>query len=453
MADTRDIKIMRASIHEIMMQRKLRHKRIEDLKKELNEQSQEQLASSDHLREQLILCSKAECRSMTKMMYQKLPVELRDMIYQYLLTEDRLIPAGPHFHTRRYIPPFCGRPVNIVSSREWVSMGGSPGEILESRDNNPEMNGSSRMPRPDDDFIFLPDGRIKYDHTHRPPPDMITPSSHLLNSDYVEEGFLQEAEKFYYKTNSFSVCNVGCALWEFLGCQDPDFEQNFAARTLNMNAPIKHYPFDYVRTLQVRFKMDHSTCDALQNSTSGQAYEHERRFLRSQYESLTGLDWFLHEGASRELNIEFIIMTDFSGLGRFEDHDRRFLNSLQVVRNTIYTAIHDCERSKVRILHHNNVAWIFPRDYTAWFSLTKDQWEQEKAIHSNRASDDRGWITDFFLNARWPVLPADGGYPEAEMRDFLKERWGFRSIADTAPSYPIVEGRYWPRGIGPSISS
>jgi hypothetical protein len=370
------------------------------------------------------------------MMHQSLPEELRELIYEYLCVEpDRPIPVGPYYHFRKYDKPlgnptddFTGngprtmfvpprRPVDISSyaahagnnAVDDVEMGeasrtedvysgsGRPGDSWGTDASNVSMNHDlteridqlrvendiedSNM---DDVTIVLPDGRVKEDHSHKPPSDMVLPSSHFLNPRYVGPAISYEIQKMYYTRNTFSICNVEEGIFNFLHQHSGYSMQRWRdGRPPNVPEDLKlqplFFPKKYIQNLQIRIKFEQFHSDMPENLTDNEAYAYEREFLRFTLSNLDGLKVLWHGRPKLGLNIEFIIMTALPNLESGElgtEAQCNFINFLQVVRHTVYTMLHDCVDVSIKITHHDEGLSPFPRNITGIFALTKEQWEQ-----------------------------------------------------------------------------
>lgn len=322
--------------------------RVERLKQELREATQEEAAIKASYRQHLIHFARAECLQIAKMMHDKFPVELRDLVYQYLCIEDGPIPVGPYYHFRKYTP--LGTPA-------------------EGRDGNIDY---------EDDFAILPDGRVKHDHSRRPPPNIMTPNSHFLSPRYVGPDIAFETQKVYYTSNGFSICNVERGIHRFLQ-SDGDYSTEGAIHSNptqvdNIKLGVGSVVANHVRRLQIRIKFEHFEMPA--NATADELYAYERHFLQSAYTSVDGLRTLCGDGAQRELDIEFVVMTELGDLGQYaRECDRRYINFLQSFRNTVYMLMYDRDGATVRVLHHDETISPFPRNLTGIFALTQHQWK------------------------------------------------------------------------------
>ncbi|KAF1850528.1 uncharacterized protein K460DRAFT_412221 [Cucurbitaria berberidis CBS 394.84] len=468
MASPSDIEALKAPLRGLSAQSKRKHERIESLQHELEKATQEESAVNATYRKHLIRCARADCLQFTKLMRGKLPTELQDLVYQYLLIEERPIPVGPYYHFRKYDGLLNPRPTGILGNIRFDDfVDPTPNTGITSRDTRDNTgralaHDESEMfvdIESDDEIIdfgtnsvILPDGRVKYDHSQKPPSDLIMPNSHVLNPRYVGQAIMAEAQKVYYKNNTFSVCNMEGAIHNFL-----QLHPGYNFKTWRNGDPpqlpraLRLEPFSvpaqWVRSLQVRVKLEHFESNMPLNTTEEEQYTYERHFLRHVYTSLSALEELVHTSLQTELSIEFIMMTELPTLDNdlYSSEDRRFVNFLQAIRNTVYMTMFDREGTTVKITHHDEMMWPFPRDLTGLFALSKEQWELEKSVYPLRG------VADFYLApASLDLGTLSGGFSEREMESLLRERWGIDSVLDTKCKYPITEGKYWPKGNGSS---
>jgi hypothetical protein len=277
--------------------------------------------------------AKTECLKITEMMCQKLPIELRDLIYRYTCIEDQPIPVGPYFHFRPY-----------------------------NRKVNPDRLASA-----------LSNGRVRIDHSERPDPTILMPDSHIFKEDYVGRTAQIEMKLAYLANNTFSICNVDQGIATFLDWHTsegpgPGFETAISV--------ISSRTEDLVRRLQVRVKCEHYDNHHPQDTSQGccDFFAAECDHLRNTRISLEPLTYLPRE--DRTLELEFIIMTGLqSDPTATMDQQRYFINLLQALRNTFYTLKYDLRNTTIKIVHHDDNISAFPRDITALWSLTKEQWE------------------------------------------------------------------------------
>jgi hypothetical protein len=303
----------------------------------------------------LDVVARTECLELTGKMYTKLPTELRETIYQYLCTEDQTIYVAPHFHFRLY-----GHNHSTESSTALVNA--------------------------------LSNGRTKVDHTESPDPDILQPWSHIFHPAYVGNSVASETQKTYFTNNTFSVCNVDDGIRSFL--LDGNYRRPYHHRDASEAdaAPDANVatPLDLVRNLQIRIKCEHIETAINQGllkedeSVYRESFANECNFLRQTRNSLRSLLKLACHEQEQPLDLDFIIMTKFLGpdlpsprVTEQDDHSRLFINILQAIRNTVYALMYDCGHTniKIKITHHDELVSPFPRNLTALWSLTKEQWE------------------------------------------------------------------------------
>lgn len=90
-------------------------------------------------------------------MQKKLPTELREVVYQFLCIEDRPIPVGPYYHFREYDGPIQDERFQLSSL------------LLNARHSGVDVDSDDEEVEVEDVLIEMPDGRIKRDHTSKPP--------------------------------------------------------------------------------------------------------------------------------------------------------------------------------------------------------------------------------------------------------------------------------------------
>lgn len=312
--------------------------------------------------EKLIRCARADCLQLTEMMRRKLPAELRDLVYHYLLVEERPIPVGPYYHFRKYNGGITGR----VKKPFWES------DECDNESDDEELSF-------EDDYVVLPDGRLKHDHSHTPPSDMVLPNSHVLNPRYVGEAFWSEAQEVYYANNTFCICNLENAIETFLyqPKQYSSIESESPHLLDSSEDPRRKslfVPAESVRNLQIRIKFEDFASMIPFDATTLEKCVYEQYVLR--HVSLHALESLMQRSHQGELNIEFVIMTELSRFASNQSYGPRFVNFLEAIRRTVYITMYDREGTTVKVTHHDEINWPFPRDLTGLFALTKAQWEQ-----------------------------------------------------------------------------
>ncbi|KAF2818448.1 hypothetical protein CC86DRAFT_375805 [Ophiobolus disseminans] len=399
--------------------------------------------------------AKKECLQLTDLMYRKLPAELRDAVYQYLCIEDQTMYVGPYYHFRPYE---CKPTVKVDLEAEWrqVDYHVNPHMMFDFDPPSPEIVDAEEaadrriadVPEQEKNFITLPDGRAKYDHTCQRPTGVLLPNNHIFNPEYVGDKVAWETQQLYWAQNTFSICHVDAGIERLLQkAKYTGFQEESLSGRLNKHED-RLCPWGFVHDLQIRIKFEHfrqflKFAMEHQRPTTAESFAYERNFLRAIKESLEPLVRL--PLSTRTLNIEFILMTQLNQDD--EDERRTFGNLLQAIRNTIYRLVYDRPNTCVKIVHHDELMSPFPRDITQLWSLTKEQWEHEKAANHD-FSGTADWTEEFYFgdlfirhNGRF------GGYfNNPQLWDvMMAERWGIGNVyEDTKPRTPIKEGLYWP---------
>ena len=421
------------------LESKLTGGRILKLRRELEQAVQDEQSLASLIEHDLAFHGASECLELSEMMCDRLPIELREMIYRFLCIEERSIPVGPYYHFRPYSEY---RPLDALASA-------------------------------------LSSGRDQVDHTEKPDPTILMPNSHIFNCKFVGLTAAAEIQATYFSNNTFSICDVEDGIAEFF--QGAIFEDaGGAIGILNMPEDTEAMSkmrmsvraFKLARKLQIRLKLEHfAQATHVRDLPPGpigirERYAEERSFLRQSKNALHRLQALPRDGAP--LQLEFIIMTKLSGILGVETRERFFVNVLETYRNTFYALKYDRENTMITVVHHDESVSPFPRTLSALWSLTKEQWDyvsiflavlrsfasnnfltfsQEKALNHGKST----WTSDFYLAPA--VLDASeghGGFPASEQAALLRERWGIEKVfRDKEPKWPIIEGRYWPVGNGP----
>jgi hypothetical protein len=408
------------------------------LKRELDQATKDEAASRWEVRKYLVYYARRDCRQLVGMMHEKLPAELREFVYEYLCVEpDRPIPVGPYYHFRKYDQPFRTPPTEYISMMNfgppitWTSaeqrcrarnvnsyaghiaraqivedmeMGDASDVVSNEATDSRDMDGSvatmssELVERIDqfsvgwhdldninlnEDFVTLPDGRVKEEHDHKPPSDMVLPSSHFLNPRYVGPAISQEMQKMYYTRNTFSLCTVDQGIHNFLsrhsGYSMQQWRDNRAPTVPDdLKLEPLFRPVEQVRKLQIRVKLEQFHSNRPQGATDEELYAYERHFLRFTWKNLEGLKLLTERQSKLGLDIEFVVMTN---LPNIDDEDNgvyaqlNFINFLQTIRNSVYRMKYDCVYATVKITHYDEGFSRFPRDITGLFALTEEQWE------------------------------------------------------------------------------
>ena len=356
-------------------------------------------------------------------MQQKLPAELRDLIYEYLVVEDRPIPVGPYYHHHPYNqtnhdPPDEEPDGGALRDRgPFVTLASilerrrreNPNEYMEDASETEEADGdfgkadspvspetTERIGMLDlsggtderidlgNDITILPDGRIKEEHTSKPPRDIVLPSSYLLNPRYVGHAMSAEIQKVYYTQNTFSICSIKQAIRNFGSLHSGYFMQTWnddgsprkVPDDLKLQPPF--YPKDHIRDLQIRVKCEHYHFEEQQYSDAYRRYAYQQYFLHQIRSNIEKLDLFLGRSLPFGMRIEFIVMTtppDIEDEGSLVDGICAYINFLQCIRNMVYKLMYDHDNVSVKVTHYDEDVSPFPRDLTGMFALTREQWE------------------------------------------------------------------------------
>ncbi|KAG9195214.1 hypothetical protein G6011_00334 [Alternaria panax] len=502
MDDLSELGRLQAPLRRMTAQSQFQHERVAKLKRELQEATKEMCSADLVYRKHLLYYARKDCLQLATLMHRKLPIELRELVYEFLCVEpDRPIPVGPYYHFRKYDRPFHDPYLRISrSSRPHIGLTWPPrraadpnsyaanasvgaGVDVEIREASAQQTGSAGLGvsndtsmisdlterimetalsspadqfnlNDEDDNTILPDGRIKEEHTHKPPSDMILPYSHFLDPRYVGPEIAFETQKMYYTRNTFSVCSVERGISYFLGCDSGynmvrshnDGTPGIVPEDLRLQPLL--YPRDHIRNLQIRVKLEQFHSDMPRDDmTDYEKYAYERRFLRFTQTNLEALEGFLKRRHKHGINIEFVVLTDTPS---FESQETglaaqcNYVNFLQCIRNIVYKMMHDYDDISVMITHHDENISAFPRNITGVFGLTKEQWGHEKHVQDN----PHDWAEGFYLAV--PGMDEDnmlGGYPAQELDAMLRQRWGIFTVLATRATHPISDGRYWPRPV------
>ncbi|OAG19382.1 hypothetical protein CC77DRAFT_1041454 [Alternaria alternata] len=493
-----DLRLLQAPLRHMTAQSQSQHEKIAKLQRELREATKEVRSADLIYRKHVLYYARKDCLQLATMMHQKLPVELRELIYELLCVEpDRPIAVGPYYHFRKYdrplhdpryrfVPtsrhpyvvstwplprtdpayaPHIGVSANVdveigevsdqqtgssqpIDSNDTRMTSGLTERVMETISSTPA--DQLRLNHEDEDTI-LPDGRIKEVHTHKPPSDMALPYSHFLDPRYMGPEIAFEIQKMYYARNTFSVCSVEQGILYFLerdsgynmvGCND-DGTPKEVPKDLQLPLPV--YPREHIQNLQVRVKFEQFHSDMPKDDmTDYDKYAYEQRFLRFTEANLRGLRVFLEHRHEHGINVEFIILTEFPIAGDVRTGlaaQCNYVNFLECIRNPVYTMMHDCDHISVKITHYDEGISAFPRDITGIFGLTKEQWEHEKSVHGYFAEEMRRFHVAIPGIIEHKALR---GYPVSELIPFLRQRWGMDSWLATRATHPVSDGRYWP---------
>jgi hypothetical protein len=291
--------------------------------------------------------AQAKCLQLSTLMYEMLPREIRDLVYNYLCLEDRRVPVGPYYHFRKY----------------------EPAGSKTARKSNTEFH-----PRSGDLQTELSDGKTRIDHDVYPEDDLILPSNHIFNADYMGREVMLELLKVYYSNNIFSVCNIEGGL-----------DSLCTAVASNADgAPHDFVPLDYINDLQIRVKCEHFAAKVSPSSVDAgpqlKELAEKMSFLQRTVESLQVFRSRV-QATSHPLNIEFVLMSDLMSSNYYSlfAHSH-MVNLLQTIRNTVYELMHNREHTTVRVTSQDDSLWAFPRNYTGLFTMTKEKWDYVSAM-------------------------------------------------------------------------
>lgn len=270
------------------------------------------------------------------MMHKKLPQELKELVYRYLYLEEAPIPIGS-YHFSTYVP-----------------------KSLRSGHQNPQTQSAP--------FIVVPDGSIRQDHSIERDDNVIYPDSWLLDPAYLGLTVAQDASKFYYQSNTFSVCTLDNATSDFL-FRDPI--NNFTGSHRPQDAqPLGFKPIDHVRNIQIRVKYEHLTAyfsfySELRNGEKDLMLE----IFNTMHKFVGGID----SAAAAQLSVELLLMTDYKPIENELKRKRLHLNLLEAVRLPVYKLKHDLGVD-LTVTHYDEYYLLFPRDVTNNFQLSQNQW-------------------------------------------------------------------------------
>ena len=293
--------------------------------------------------------ARSECLSLSTSLFEKLPREIRDLIYSYICLDDRQLPIGPYYHYRSY--------------------------DLRSLQNDKSAERVKPDPHTDEWYLeklsrshaaaqtIQPDGRIRTDHDVYPADDLVLPENHIFQPAYMGKEVSLEILIMYYEGNNFSVCNVEGGL------------STLCASTIK-GSDLEFVPIDHIRDLQIRIKCER--CTQTNFSTDSELYGrlsafavHQEPALQSTVESLAAFRHKMRTSTSNALNIEIVLMSDLIDISH---ETYRVVNMLQTIRNVVYELMHDRGNITVRVTHQDEQVMAFPRNYTGFFKLTKEQW-------------------------------------------------------------------------------
>jgi hypothetical protein len=390
---------------------------------QLNTQTRDTLR--DEFEQLLIRHAQDECLQLSNKLHQTLPTELCDLIYQYLYIEDAPIRIGPHeVKSHPHRPHTASDPENIYGL-------GPPDQLVNAI------------------AASLGPGAVIHDHSHEPPDDVVYPTHYTLDPAYMGAAVAHEASKLYYSANTFSICTLDDAIPAFLL---KNTSHNFPKSHSNDEQvlPLGIVPINHVRNLQIRLKYEH-----LSIFPADEIYDDEQELLDKMFlnlMALTSTTTTTTTGQQRppppNRSIEFIIMTDFVSLMRISLADvqyihRHITNILETLRKPFYTLKYDFDDVDLTVLHYNE-SYAFPDPMTDRFSMSRGDWEKDKAyfVESEIAYSPLDWL----------VAP-EGQEEECEeiligfafswLHFLLQERWACDSSLEPVPEWqPKVSDRF-----------
>ncbi|KAL5374100.1 hypothetical protein DPSP01_012161 [Paraphaeosphaeria sporulosa] len=342
--------------------------------------------------------ARADCRQLASMMYTKLPLELRELIYQYLYLEDGPIPVGS-YHFTVYVP-----------------------EPLRSEDINP--------PAHSEPFIVMPEGATKQDHSIERDGNIIYPDSRLLNPAYLGHAVARDASMYYYTSNTFTVCTLENALSDFL-FRDPIHNFIGGETGLENVEPLGLLPIDHIRNLEIRVKYEHyftylTFYEELQDG--------EKRFIQGIFDALHDFSRRISPANASRLHVEICMMSASIPL-RDRLNERTHMNVLEAIRVPVYVLKHDLG-ADIKVIHYDDHLSPFPKDKSAIFQLSKDQWSKEKSAFEA-------------ANIEYSPMQylATRSTAPSESLCLIRDRWGLRFAFDASCTHPIAEFGRWPNAI------
>ncbi|KAI2481479.1 hypothetical protein Ptr902_07274 [Pyrenophora tritici-repentis] len=484
MEDLQQVEKLESHLHRLVDKTRKKRDSVDELRHQLRRATNEAMQYQRECSKHAIYYSRSQCLHLANLMQQKLPAELRDMIYEFLVVEDRPIYVGPYYHLRTYHghnlnPPPPDElspeeelivrelvrnapPIRWESTRTYQRLKNTEALDVDSDGVSPELTErirkldltySNECTNQNGGQITLPDGRVKQVHTYHPPEDMVLPSSYLLNPRYFGPAMSAEIQKVYYTQNTFSICSIEQAIRNFgtlhSGYYMQTWEKDGRPREVPDDLKLQplFYPVNHVRDLQIRVK-----CEQYQpNVYDPCAYENLQLFLRQIWSNISKLDLFVGRGLPFGTRIEIVLMTQFGDLG---DDDNRmyaecaYVNFLQCIRNMVYKLMYDHDDVCVTVTHHDehNLPLQLAPDITGVFALTKERWEYEKSFRRGLGDD----VDKFYVVPAWRDQEREEfvhGYDFDEIGQYIRERWGLEDAFDRATTHEIREGRYWPRPV------
>ncbi|KAL5394641.1 hypothetical protein PMIN03_008006 [Paraphaeosphaeria minitans] len=346
--------------------------------------------------------AQADCRQLASMMHTKLPLELRELIYQYLYLEDGPIPVGS-YHFTIYVP-----------------------EPLRSENNTP--------PAHSEPFIVIPEGATRQDHSMERDENIVYPDSRLLDPAYLGHAAARDASIYYYKSNMFTVCLLENALSDFL-FRDPI--NNFLGRPTGHESaePLGIIPINYIRNIEIRVKCEHYFTYA---TFYEELRDGEKNLMQGIFDALQDFSSHISPAIASQLHVEICMMSACIPL-RHGLNDCTYLNVLEAIRKPVYVLKYDLG-ADVKFIHYDEHCSPFPKNKTAIFQLPKDQWSKEKTAFEAAGIE--------YSPLQYMLPRMDRGSNGCEFLPDIKEsRWGLRNVFDSSCTLPIAEFGTWPNTV------
>ncbi|KAF2635343.1 hypothetical protein P280DRAFT_473897 [Massarina eburnea CBS 473.64] len=264
--------------------------------------------------------SKTDLEAMYDLMSEKLPLEIRHMIYEDVI-----------FDLRRYFR-------------------GSYCYGQDQYNTNFQSDGTAYE-------LVLQNGRHAF---HTGTYDGLQPGGWALNEEYVGQRMAREMAEICYSKKNFTVPEIGYL--EELLCHD---------RT---GTGLKPYEF-----IQGKFTLGITTTKCNGGERIWRTTENEFAYLNNLYRQLNNLKLLTR---TSELDIEISLRTSAPIRYTEIEGERRFLNIMEAVRAPLYDLIHKGVKMTISQFTVSTVKKTLisngPKNY---FKLTREEWEAEKATH------------------------------------------------------------------------
>lgn len=251
-------------------------------------------------------------------MCAKLPIEVRNMIYFYLIAEKR---PPTYFGQDSYNPNFqSGTEIKVDHA--------------------------------------LQDGRTAFDAGTY---DILEPGGWLLNPEYVGHGMAREIAEMFYILNKFVVPEV-----RFL----PELLIVDRTQTGLM-------PYEYIRG-KLGVGITTTRCNG-GNERAWQSTENEVEFLDGVCNQLNTLNLLKHKS---QLSITITVRTSAPLWKPESEGERRFYNVMEAIRWPIYELIHGGVQVSVNHTAQSSLRTrTISEGPTNYFAMGREEWEEEKRSH------------------------------------------------------------------------